>query len=89
MRSLLSFVFQLALLTLLTFSFVVLFEHGPQKFVEGAKTEWDALLLFVGSTVSTERSAPSPQTSTTSAAIPSSGSSPGKATHAESNVSHP
>jgi len=59
---LLSFVFRLVLLAFFTFGFVVLFEHGPAKFSEGAKTEWNALLFFVGSVLSKQENAPSPAT---------------------------
>jgi hypothetical protein len=52
MRALLSVVLRLVLLAVFTFGFVVLFEHGPAKFSDGAKTEWNALLFFVGSVLS-------------------------------------
>ncbi|HEY5812445.1 MAG TPA: hypothetical protein VIT23_07315 [Terrimicrobiaceae bacterium] len=51
MRSLLSLLFRLVLLAVFTFAFVVLFEHGPAKFSDGAKREWNALLSFAGSLV--------------------------------------
>ena len=60
MRTLLSFVLRLVLLSVFTFGFVVLFEHGPAKFSDGAKTEWNALLFFIGSVVSRRESAPPP-----------------------------
>jgi hypothetical protein len=58
MRPLLVFIARLILLVLFTFAFVVLFEHGPANFSEGAKTEWNALLFFVGSTLSKRENAP-------------------------------
>ena len=67
MRILLSFVVRLALHAALTFGFVVLFEHGPFKFSEGAKTEWGALLFFVGTVLSRQESARTPATADTAA----------------------
>jgi hypothetical protein len=58
MRVLFIFALRLILLAVFTFGFVVLFEHGPAKFSEGAKTEWNALLFFVGSVLSRQESAP-------------------------------
>jgi hypothetical protein len=87
MRILLSFLFRLALLAVFTFGFVVLFEHGSVKFYEGAKTEWNALLFFVGTVLSKEESAPGPATSETAAAPAptpvSGGSSPTKGMQTE------
>jgi hypothetical protein len=57
MRFLLRFILRLFLLAILTFAFVVLFEHGTAKFPEGAKAEWNALLFFVGSALSREERA--------------------------------
>ena len=62
MSFLLSLAFRLALLAIFTFGFVVLFEHGPAKFGDGAKTEWKALRLFVGSALSGQESAAPPAT---------------------------
>jgi hypothetical protein len=64
MRSLLSGVFRLALLAAFTFAFVVLFEHGPSRFSEGVKTEWNALALFVGSVLSKRDKTPQRETGT-------------------------
>ena len=58
MRGLFIFAFRLILLAVFTFGFVVLFGHGPAKFSDGAKTEWNALLYFVGSALSRQESAP-------------------------------
>jgi hypothetical protein len=74
MRSLLSGVFRLALLAALTFAFVVLFEHGPAKFSEGAKREWDALVLFAGSVLFKHNKTPPVEKGTKPA--PSSAGSP-------------
>jgi len=41
--SLVAIVIRFALLAAFTFAFVVLFEHGPDKYLESAKTEWQAL----------------------------------------------
>jgi len=46
--SLLALCIRLVLLALATFAFVVLFEHGPAGYVEGAKTEWVALSETIG-----------------------------------------
>ena len=54
MRFLLRFILKLFFLAILTFCFVVLFEHGTARFSEGAKAEWNALLFFVGSALSRE-----------------------------------
>ena len=37
-------VVRLVVLAAFTFAFVVLFEHGPKNFLEGAKSEWHFLL---------------------------------------------
>lgn len=79
MRFLLRVLVRLILLAMLTFAFVVLFEHGPARFSEGAKAEWNALLFFVGSVLSREEHAlarPPGRTSPTPAAAPASTSSP-------------
>lgn len=79
MRFLLSLLFQLVLLAVITFGFVVLFEHGPAKFSEGAKTEWNALLFFVGSVLSKQEKAPAraaAQPAATQAPAPASTNSP-------------
>jgi hypothetical protein len=79
MRFLLSFVIRVILLAVFTFGFVVLFEHGPARFSEGAKAEWNALLFFVGSVLSREESAlprPRVQASPTPASSPISTSAP-------------
>jgi hypothetical protein len=75
MRSLLSFVCELALLAIFTFAWVVVFEHGPEKFTQGAKTEWNALLFFVGSVITNQAGAPPAQTTTVSSPTPASASS--------------
>ena len=69
MSTLLSAGFRLALLAVFTFGCVVLFEHGPAKFTDGAKTEWEALLLFVGSVLSRQESARPPATSQSAATL--------------------
>jgi hypothetical protein len=75
MSTLFSLVFRLALLAVFTFGFVVLFEHGPARFVGGARTEWNALLLFVGSVLSGNETAPAAtkQSAATSGSAPVSG----------------
>jgi hypothetical protein len=73
MRSLLSFVCELALLAIFTFAWVVVFEHGPQKFTQGAKSEWNALLFFVGSVI-TNQAGGSPAQTTVSSPTPASAS---------------
>ena len=40
-------VFWLALFIVLTFCFVVLFEHGPRKFADGAQKEYSRMKSFV------------------------------------------
>jgi hypothetical protein len=74
MRSLLSFVCELALLAIFTFTWVVVFEHGPQKFTQGAKTEWNALLFFVGSVITNQAGGSPAQTTTVSSPTPASAS---------------
>jgi hypothetical protein len=79
MRFLLRFLVRLILLSMLTFGFVVLFEHGPARLSEGAKAEWNALLFFVGSVLSREERPPARppgRASPTPAAAPVSTSSP-------------
>ena len=76
-----AFVIRLILLAALTFGFVVLFEHGPAKFQEGAKTEWNALLFFAGTVLSKRESVRSPATADP-AATPGA-SSPAKNTQTE------
>jgi|SoimicmetaTmtLAA_FD_contig_31_8821831_length_584_multi_2_in_0_out_0_2 hypothetical protein len=82
MSFLLSLAFRLALLAIFTFGFVVLFEHGPAKFGDGAKTEWKALRLFVGSALSGQESAAPPETRQPAA---TAGSSQGGQTGAGTN----
>jgi hypothetical protein len=92
MRTLLSFVLRLVLLSVFTFGFVVLFEHGPAKFSDGAKTEWNALLFFIGSVVSRRESAPPPaptQPAATPAPTPVSGTSPSKGVRADEGTNRP
>ena len=81
MRLLFVFFLRLILLAALTFGFVVLFEHGPAKFSEGAKTEWNALLFFVGSVISKQPKAPARD-------APEPGTTPGPVScgHAFSNA---
>ena len=89
MRFLLRFVLRLFLLAILTFAFVVLFEHGTAKFPEGAKAEWNALLFFAGSVLSREERAlarPPGQASPTPA---STGSSAAKAPPASAATNRP
>jgi hypothetical protein len=91
MRVLLSLIFRLVLLAVFTFGFVVLFEHGPAKFSDGAKTEWNALLFFVGSVLSKQESAQPPATADTAptpaptpvsgASLPSKGAQTGEGTN--------
>ena len=77
MRILFAFVIRLILLAALTFGFVVLFEHGPAKFQEGAKTEWNALLFFAGTVLSKRESVRSPVTADPAATpAPAPGASP-------------
>ena len=45
--SIVTILIRFALLAVFTFAFVVLFEHGPNDFVESAKTEWQALTVAV------------------------------------------
>lgn len=42
--SILALLIRFILLAAFTFGFVVLFEHGPGGFVDGAATEWRALV---------------------------------------------
>ena len=60
MRFLLILIVRLMLLAVFTFGFVVLFEHGPAKFSEGARTEWNALLFLPGRFFPSRRTAPRP-----------------------------
>jgi hypothetical protein len=79
MRFVLRLVVRLILLAVVTFGFVVLFEHGPARFTEGAKEEWNALLFFAGAVLSRQEGAlgrPRGQTSSTAASSPSQASSP-------------
>jgi hypothetical protein len=78
MRGLLSGIFRLVLLAAFTFAFVVLFEHGPSRFPDGIKTEWNALVLFVGSVLSKHDKTQPARTGTTPAPAPVSGVSPPK-----------
>lgn len=92
MRTLLSVVLRLVLLAVFTFGFVVLFEHGPAKFSDGAKTEWNALLFFVGSVLSRQENAPPPaatQPGATPAPTPVSGTSPSKGIQAGEGTNRP
>ncbi|MDX2080310.1 MAG: hypothetical protein SFU53_05955 [Terrimicrobiaceae bacterium] len=41
--SLVAFGLRITLLAVFTFAFVVLYEHGPAEFLNGAATEWQAL----------------------------------------------
>jgi hypothetical protein len=82
MRFLFAFVSRLVLLVLFTFGFVVLFQHGPDKFPDGAKKEWNALVVFVGSMLSRQKSTPAsaaPQPAATAAASPAPKQSPSPA----------
>jgi hypothetical protein len=79
MRLLFVFFLRLILLAAFTFGFVVLFEHGPAKFAEGARTEWNALLFFVGSVISKQPKAPArdaPEPGTTPGPSPAATPSP-------------
>jgi hypothetical protein len=91
MRTLLSFVLRLVLLAVFTFGFVVLFEHGPAKFSDGVKTEWNALLFFVGSVLSRQEKAPpaTTQPAATPAPTPVSGASPSKGKQAGEGTNRP
>jgi len=55
MTTLIIFLFRIGALAVLTFGFVVLYEHGPSGFVSGASTEWHHL------TKSVEEARSSPQ----------------------------
>jgi hypothetical protein len=82
MRFLFALVSRLVLLVLFTFGFVVLFQHGPDKFPDGAKKEWNALVVFVGSVLSRQKSTPAsaaPQPAATAAASPAPKQSPSPA----------
>jgi hypothetical protein len=88
MRSLLSFVCELALLAIFTFAWVVVFEHGPQKFTQGAKTEWNALLFFVGSVITNQAGGGSSAPATTvSSPTPASASSLSKGKPGNESIS--
>jgi hypothetical protein len=50
--SLLAFTIRLALVAAMTFGFVVLFEHGPSNYLEGAQAEFSKLMEFVNPPVS-------------------------------------
>jgi hypothetical protein len=79
MRFLFAFVSRLVLLVLFTFGFVVLFQHGPDKFPDGAKKEWNALVVFVGSMLSRQKSTPAsaaPQPAATAAPQPAATAAP-------------
>ena len=79
MRFLFAFVFRLILLVLLTFGFVVLFQHGPAKFPDGVQKEWNAIVVFAGSVLAKPKSAPAsatPQPAAPSAASPAPRQSP-------------
>ncbi|MFZ0708435.1 MAG: hypothetical protein WAM53_00190 [Terrimicrobiaceae bacterium] len=92
MSVLLSLAFRLALLAIFTFGFVVLFEHGPEKFGDGAKTEWKAFRLFVGSALSGQESAVPPairQPAATPGPSPVSGTSPSQGTQTGAGTNHP
>lgn len=73
MRFLFAFVFRLILLVLLTFGFVVLFQHGPAKFPDGVQKEWNAVVVFAGSVLAKPKSAPAsaaPQPAAPASAAP-------------------
>jgi hypothetical protein len=91
MRLLLIFVFRLALLAAFTFGFVVLFEHGPAKFSEGARTEWNAFLYFAGSLLSKQEGVrAAAQPAATPAPSPTTANSPPqKAAHTGSGTNQP
>jgi len=93
MRFLLRLVVRVIVLAVFTFGFVVLFEHGPAGFSQGAKAEWNALLFFVGSVLSREESAlprPRVQKSPAPASSPIATSSPAqKAPPAEPATNRP
>lgn len=48
--SLIAFIARIAFLAAFTFAFVVLFEHGPTGFVDGASKEWQTVMSFVQGT---------------------------------------
>jgi hypothetical protein len=94
MRFLLAVVLRLVLLAVFTFGFVVLFEHGPAKFSEGAKTEWNALLFFVGSVLSKQERPSAPAVAAKSSASPTAtpaaaGSPSPKEAQVTSTTNHP
>jgi len=45
--SLLAFTIRMALVAVMTFCFVVLFEHGPSNYPESAQVEFSKLMEFV------------------------------------------
>ncbi len=47
MTTLIIFLFRLGVFAVLTFGFVVLYEHGPSGFVNGASTEWNHLTKYI------------------------------------------
>ncbi len=47
MTTLIIFLFRLGVFAVLTFGFVVLYEHGPTDFVSGASTEWHKFTAFI------------------------------------------
>ncbi len=42
--SLFALIIRIAVLAVFTFAFVVLYENGPENYVEGAKKEWATLV---------------------------------------------
>lgn len=60
MTSLLALALRLIFLAIFTFGFVVLYEHGPSGFAQGAPKEWQSLVSFVTSATSKPDSAPAP-----------------------------
>jgi hypothetical protein len=50
--SLLAFIVRLALVAAITFGFVVLFEHGPDNYLESAQAEFSKLMELVNPPVS-------------------------------------
>jgi hypothetical protein len=89
MRTLLSGVFRLAFLAVFTFAFVVLFEHGPFRFSEGVKTEWNALVFFVGSSFFKRDHTQAAQRSGTPAQAPVARASPLKGGPAGKGTNRP
>ncbi|CAN5580597.1 hypothetical protein BH09VER1_BH09VER1_32320 [soil metagenome] len=60
MSTLVAFFLRIVVFGVLTFAFVVLFEHGVAGYKEGIPVEWDALKSFVSAKLSGTPEAPAP-----------------------------